>query len=96
MVTKTNKVHPLMGMAITIKHPLNEIGETEMYLSKCLSTNKYMFAIPLHNWNYTKEESNPIDLQFAPGPFNRLPYKNGLIADMLYAIDLLEKQIVNL
>jgi hypothetical protein len=92
MINKTRKLQVKMCLEVVMEHPLSEVGEVSMFVSKFPELSSYIFSIPIHRWTYIKADDEPIDFMNGPGPFHYEKYKKQLIDAMYEAISIIENE----
>lgn len=82
-------------LELIIEHPIEEISEVSMFVSRYLDNNTYIFCIPYHNWTYEKENGKEINFPSGPSSFKYEKYKHQLINAMNEAIEIIENNKMN-
>lgn len=96
MIKEVKKLQIITCLEVIIKHPIEEIGEVPLYVSKIKNQGTYIFSIPYHNWSYLKENGKEINLIHAPSGFYHPQYKPHLITAMNQSIDIIENDKIKL
>lgn len=64
---------------MTIEHPIDEIGEMLILVSKNLDKNSYILTVPFYHWSYEQENGKEILFHGGPSSFRYDKYKPYLL-----------------